>query len=194
MGPGAGRALLLLDLQNDVVDPSGALAPAPESQAAVDRALERSSRALAWARETSIPVAHVAVRFRPGHPEIDRGLPLFAAVHDTNALVEGTRGGDFHPSVAPCDGEWVVAKRGVDAFAGTDLAIVLRRAGVRDLYLAGVSTNLVVLGTAFTSIDHGFRPIIVTDACASSASPGAHDAALELSRPVAAAVTVDDLR
>ncbi|MEU9348506.1 isochorismatase family cysteine hydrolase [Streptomyces sp. NPDC048278] len=176
--------LVLMDLQNDVVDPDGIFAVPAEDQARVDQALSVCARLLAWARAESVPVAHVAVTYRPGHPEVGDDIPLLAAVKANKALVEGSWGAEFHPSVAPAPGEWTVRKRGISAFAGSDLELLLRQSRRHSLLLAGVATQLVVLGTALAAADLGLRPLLVPDACA-AAPQEVHTAALDITRAFA---------
>ena len=84
----------------------GALArPAPAGVAAA-RVVARAASALASARAAGIPVVHIAVQFRPGHPEVaSRGL--FAMIRQMNGFVEGTPGAAIHDAVAPAEGEVV---------------------------------------------------------------------------------------
>ncbi len=46
--------------------------------------------------------------------------------------------------------------------------------------LCGIDTNECVLATAIDVFDHGFRPVIIRDACASAAGERFHEAALVL--------------
>lgn len=185
-------ALLLMDFHNDVTHREGKFAPAADEQHRVDEAVSRAEKLLEWARGRGIPVAHVAVRYRPGHPEIDARTPMFRAVADNDALVQGLWGAQFCEELKPLPDEWVVTKHSIDGFAGNDLVLLLTLARKRTVLLAGVQTNAVVLATAFTSIDHGLRPVIVTDACAGGTEE-LHHQALQLSSIVAAQVTTDEL-
>ncbi len=65
------------------------------------------------------------MKWRPGHPTINRSAGLFQAIVDANALVEGTWGATIHEAVAPREGDPVITKRAVSAFAGSDLATLL---------------------------------------------------------------------
>lgn len=183
----ADCVLVLMDLQNDVVDPAGAFAVPHSEQPHVDRAVAVAAELLQWARVSDVPVVHVAVAYRSGHPETTDRVPLLEAVASSAALVEGSWGAGFHPAVAPADGEWTVTKRGISSFAGSDLGLLVARTGRRTTVLAGVSTNLVVLGTALAAADLGLFPVIVTDACA-AASPQVHAAALEIAAAFSALV------
>lgn len=185
-------AVLLLDMHNDVVDPSGAFAPEVAYQPSVTSAVSNAGRLAGWARSTGLPVIHVAVTFRARHPEVDQRVPLLRAVKQADALVAGSWGAEFHSSVAPEPGDWVVNKTGIDALANNDLVKLLRASKRDTVLLAGVQTNAVVLATAFTAVDHGLVSVIVEDACAGR-DQTAHDAALMLSSIVAERTTTDQI-
>ncbi|AXK37506.1 cysteine hydrolase [Streptomyces armeniacus] len=57
---------------------------------------------------------------------------------------------------------------------------VFRQAGWTDLVLCGIDTDACVYDSAIAAYQRGYRPWIVTDACASTGGPEYHDAALLL--------------
>ena len=160
-------ALLVMDFQNDMVDPDGAFAAqgwAAEVQE--KRAIENTARALGAARGARLPVVHVGVAWRPGHPEANRRAPLFAGVEEAKGLVEGTWGAEFHPELQPAEGELVIRKRSVSALAGTELDRLLRLRGIDLLVLTGFATTWVVEGTARDAVDRGYSVVVLGDCCA----------------------------
>ena len=104
--------------------------------------------------------------------------------------MEGTWGAQIHDKVTPQEGESVVTKRGVSAFAASDLEQILRTKHIGTLLLAGVATNFVVEGTARQSCDMGYETIVVGDCCASMTQE-AHDASLTTALPFLC--TISDL-
>lgn len=148
--------VLSMDFQNDIV--ANFVPTDPDL-------LARAARVLEAARAASIPVVHVVVQFRPGHPEVgNRGI--FTMVRDGNRLVEGTTGAAIHDAVAPKDGDVVVTKRRVGAFSGSDLDVILRAFGRRHLVLLGVATSGVVLSTVRAAADLDYSMHVVVDCCA----------------------------
>ena len=105
--------------------------------------------------------------------------------------MEGTWGASIHEAVAPREGEPVVTKRSVSAFAGSDLAHLLSASGITTLLLSGVVTNLVVEGTAREAVDRGYNVFIVGDCCASM-SQEAHDSSLNTVLPFLATITTSE--
>ena len=93
------------------------------------------------------------------------------------ALTAGASLGEFVPSLAPRPGEVVVVKQYASAFFGTSLSATLTAAGVDTLVIAGVSTSGCVRASATDAMQHGFRPIVVADACGDRTA-AVHDANL----------------
>ena len=182
-------ALLAMDFENDIVHEEGALKDFGLAQMVKENdILEKVSTMLDAARSAGVQVVYVSVKFRPGHPEVSPYTGLFQAVVATNALVEGTWGAQIHEAVAPREGEPVVTKRAVSAFAASDLEKLLNASGISTLLLSGVATNFVVEGTAREAADRGYNVVVVGDCC-SSMSQEAHDAALNTVLPFLATIT-----
>jgi nicotinamidase-related amidase len=150
----ARTALLVMDVQDGVVQRLGS-----------DEMLERIAAAIAAARAASVRVIYVQVGFRAGYPEISARNRTFSGLADSGAFVEGEQV-RIHDSVAPRSGETVVTKRRVSAFAGSDLDVVLRAAGVVSLVLTGIATSGVVLSTLRQAADLDFELTVLSDACA----------------------------
>jgi nicotinamidase-related amidase len=185
----ARTALLVMDFQNDMVDPEGKFGSQGWA-AEVERkhALENTAEALAAARRERVTVVHVGLAWRPGHPEINPTASLFAGAVPVAGLVEGTWGAEFHPEVRPEEAELVVRKSSVSALAGTELERLLRLRGVRTLVLSGFATNFVVEGTARQAVDQGYEVIVLADCCASFTAE-MDDYALQTILPLLGTVT-----
>jgi nicotinamidase-related amidase len=150
-------ALLVMDLQSDIVGMLGdAAAPV----------VERAAGVIAAARKAGLPVIYVVVGFRPGYPELSPRNATFAAVAKSGRFVIGTPGSEVAAAVRPEEGDVVVVKHRVSAFAGTDLEMVLRAKGVDTLILLGVATSGVVLSTVRHGADADYQLVVVKDCCA----------------------------
>jgi len=182
-------ALLVMDLENDVIHPDGAFKDFGFAKMVADNnLLGNTNELLAAARGAGVKVIYVSVKFRPGYPERPANAGLWEAIHEANALVEGTWGAQIHDDVAPQEGEVVVTKKGASAFAASDLDQILRTSHIGTLILSGVATNFVVEGTARQASDLGFNTIVVGDCCASM-SQEAHDSALNTALPFLATIS-----
>ncbi|HET6637149.1 MAG TPA: cysteine hydrolase [Streptomyces sp.] len=147
-------ALLVMDVQQSIVD---RIADSDSGYT------PRLARAVAAARAANVPVVYVVVGFRPGHPET-KSSPQFSALPE-GAFTDGDSGAVIHPDVAPRPGDAVVTKKRVSAFAGSDLDLVLRGAGVDHLVLTGLATSGVVLSTLRQAADLDYRLTVLADGC-----------------------------
>jgi nicotinamidase-related amidase len=85
---------------------------------------------------------------------------------DTHPLIpHGSVGFHLVDGLDPRPSEAVIDKITMSAFEGTPLDIVLRDCGVRSYLIAGVATEVGIEPTVRHSIDLGYLPIVVRDAC-----------------------------
>lgn len=160
------RALLLIDLQEDFLEPPPLAAQRSELVRAVRRWVD-------WARAHGLPVIEV----RTVLPEDKSTWALNMRDDDQPVVLEGTTGAetlgelDLSPDVA-------IVKRRDDAFHGTDLRERLRALGVDELIVGGVVTEACIAMTAATAYAHDLRVLIAGGAVA-SADEKAHAAALK---------------
>lgn len=151
-------AILSMDLQSGVVSVYGG--PEPEL-------IPRAAEILQAARARGFLVVHIQVGFRPGLPEVSPRNPLFSAVRNSPQHQEFFRdpSGAIHPALGPEEGDVVVTKHRVSAFAGTDLAMILRAREIDTLVLFGIATSGVVLSTLLEASDADYRILVVRDCC-----------------------------
>ncbi|WP_149038710.1 cysteine hydrolase family protein [Kitasatospora sp. MBT63] len=156
-----GTALLVMDIQVGIV-----------SRIDQPDYLPRLARAVEAARAADIPVVYVVPGFRPGHPEIAARNKSLGAL-PPGAFTPADPGAAVHPELTPREGDTVVTKKRISAFAGSDLDLVLRGAGIEDLVLTGIATSGVVLSTVRQAADLDYRLTVLSDGCA-DADPEVH--------------------
>ena len=78
-------------------------------------------------------------------------------------LVRGELGHDIIPELYPVEGEPVIDKPGRGAFAHTDFELLLRIRGIKNLVVAGVTTDVCVGSTMREANDRGFDCMLVED-------------------------------
>jgi maleamate amidohydrolase len=158
LGWGERPALVLIDMMRAYFTPGS---PFDLGSGA---AVTGCARLLAAARAGGVPVLHTRVRYRPGAS--DGGL-FVRKVGALRLLAADAPGGlgEFVPELEPAPHEVVVVKQYASAFFGTSLAATLTAAGVDTVVVAGVSTSGCVRASATDAMQHGFRPIVVGEAC-----------------------------
>lgn len=162
LGWGSRPALLLIDMIRAYFQ-AGSPLELPAASGAT--AVGGCARLLDAARDAGIPVLHTMVRYGPGAS--DGGL--FVVKVGALRLLAADAPGDLAehiPELAALPGEVVIVKQYASAFFGTSLASTLTASGVDTLVIAGVSTSGCVRASATDAMQHGFRPVVVPDACA----------------------------
>ncbi|WP_371774747.1 cysteine hydrolase family protein [Streptomyces sp. NBC_01438] len=127
--------------------------------------LPHAVRALGTARAAGVPVIHVTLRLRPGHADAHPRNKTFGSLA-SRLFTADDPGAAIHPDAAPAEGELIVHKNRVSAFAGNNLQQILAVQDIGHLVLAGVSTGGVVLSTALRAADLDYRVTVLSDACA----------------------------
>ena len=155
----ARSALLLMDFQAAIVSIY------TKSDSAL---VERAAGLLTAARNTGLTVIHVRVGFRPNLPEVSARNKLLSSIKNSpqhRQIFEGAAGA-IHAALAPQGEDIVVTKHRVNAFAGTDLDMILRAREVDTLIVLGIATSGVVLSTVVDAADRDYRLIVAPDCCA----------------------------
>lgn len=157
-------ALIIQDLQNDVITDGGAWASsgAPD-HAKSQNIVENVKHLAAHARALGVPVIHVHYVVEPGAPGLKQNAPLFRDVKGVNALVRGTWGAAPAEGLAPQEGDFVVEKTRMNGFYNTKLDAVLRGVGAETIIITGAWTNMSIEHTARHGADAGYEVVVASD-------------------------------
>ena len=159
-------ALIVLDLQNDVMIDGGAFEESGAPQHAKEQNVVENVKSLAAAaRSVGVPVIHVWYIVEDGAPGLKLNAPLFQGVKDANAVVRGTWGAAPAEGLEPRDGDFVVEKMRMSAWQGTRLENMLRGFGTETIVITGAWTNMSIEHTARTGADMGFEMVVPEDGC-----------------------------
>ena len=151
------EALIVVDMQRDFM-PGGAL-PVPDG----DRIISRCNHYIEEFRKRGALI----VATRDWHPENhvsfkEQGGPWPAH------CVRNTPGAEF---VVGLPADAVIVSKATEpdreaysGFEGTELAEILRKNGVRRVYVCGVATEYCVKATALDAVRHGFETYLLSDA------------------------------
>jgi gluconolactonase len=157
-------ALVIQDLQNDVIIEGGAFADSGAPAHATSQNVVANVAGLAAAcRKAGVPVIHVWYIVDEGAPGLKQNAPLFEGVKGANALVRGSWGAAPAEGLEPQPGDHVVEKMRMNGFYETRLDILLRRLGVETLIISGAWTNMSIEHTARHAADAGYRAVVPSD-------------------------------
>jgi gluconolactonase len=157
-------ALVIQDLQNDVIIEGGAFADSGAPAHALSQNVVENVKALAAAcRKAGVPVIHVWYIVDERAAGLKLNAPLFEGVKSANALVRGTWGAAPADGLEAQDGDHVVEKMRMNGFYDTRLDILLRGLGVETLLISGAWTNMSIEHTARHAADAGYRAVVASD-------------------------------
>jgi gluconolactonase len=157
-------ALVIQDLQNDVIIEGGAFADSGAPAHATSQNVVENVKALAAdCRSVGVPVIHIWYIVEAGARGLRLNAPLFNGVKDANALVRGTWGAAPAEGLEPQEGDHVVEKMRMNGFHDTRLDTLLRGLGVETLIITGAWTNMSIEHTARHAADAGYRAVVASD-------------------------------
>jgi gluconolactonase len=157
-------ALIIQDLQNDVIIEGGAFADSGAPAHAIAQNVVGNVADLAAAcRSAGVPVIHVWYIVEAGAAGLRQNAPLFQGVKESNGLVRGTWGAAPAEGLEPQDGDHVVEKMRMNGFFQTRLDILLRGLGTETLIITGAWTNMSIEHTARHGADAGYEVVVASD-------------------------------
>lgn len=158
----AENVILVIDMENDFVLPdspmkvAGAYATLPAIKKFLDY-----GRAKNWAVIYIYRIHRIsgvdAELFRKHY--FEEGHPF---------CIAGTKGAAIPDEIAPQPGDITVTKQRFSAFFGTDLDIILRGLGAKNVYLTGTQYPNCVRSTAVDSMSLDYNTVVVTDCCSAA--------------------------
>ena len=157
-------ALIIQDMQNDVIIEGGAFADSgAPAHAIAQNAVANVADLAAACRSAAVPVIHIWFIVDEGAPGLRQNAPLFQGVKGANALVRGSWGAAPADGLEPQDGDHVVEKMRMNGFYETRLDILLRGLGAETLIITGAWTNMSIEHTARHAADAGYRAVVASD-------------------------------
>ena len=155
----AENAILVVDMENAWVSPKspqcikGALATLPAIKKFLDFGREKDW-AIIYLYRIHLPSGIDAENYRRHF--FDEGKPF---------CIAGTWGAEIPDEIAPQHGDIKVTKQRFSAFFATELDIILRGLGVRNVYITGTQYPNCIRATAVDSMSLDYNTIVVTDCC-----------------------------
>jgi nicotinamidase-related amidase len=181
----AKTAIVLVEYQNDFTTEGGVLHGAVKTVMDQTDMLTHTKALVSAARAAGTTIIHSPIQFADGYYEITRHpYGILKGVVDSNAFVKGSWGAEIVGDLTPADGDIVLeGKRGLDAFASTNLDFILRSKGIQTVVLAGFLTNCCVESTMRSAYERGYEVITITD-CVAGTSPEEHANAITYDYPM----------
>ena len=181
----AKTAVVLVEYQNDFTTEGGVLHGAVKTVMDSTDMLTHTKALVSAARAAGATIIHSPIQFAAGYYEITRHpYGILKGVVDSNAFVKGSWGAEIVGDLTPADGDIVLeGKRGLDAFASTNLDFILRSKGIQTVALGGFLTNCCVESTMRSAYEKGFEVITLTD-CVAATSAAEHENAIAYDYPM----------
>jgi gluconolactonase len=170
-------ALIIQDLQNDVMIDGGAFADSgAPAHATAQNVVANVADLAAACRSADVPVIHIWYIVEAGSAGLKQKAPLFQGVKEADALVRGTWGAAPAEGLEPQDGDHVVEKMRMNGFYETRLDILLRGLGADNLIITGAWTNMSIEHTARHGADAGYEVVVASDGTSTTGEEWQHAA------------------
>jgi gluconolactonase len=182
-------ALIIQDMQNDVIAEAGAFAESGAPHHAVEQNVVENCRRLADAcRKADVPVIHVWYVVEDGARGLKLNAPLFEGVQESGALVRGSWGAEPVSGLERQPGDLLVEKMRMSAWQDTTLESLLRGLDRDHVIVAGAWTNMSIEHTARSGADKGYFMFVPEDCC-STVNADWHNASINYALPNVSIVT-----
>ena len=178
-------ALVLIEYQNDFTSEGGALHEAVKPVMQSTGMLGNTAKTVERARDAGALIVHAPITFAPDYHELSqRPYGILKGVVDNKAFRKGEWGAEIVDLLSPKAEDVVIeGKRGLDAFATTNLDFILRQRGIETIALCGFLTNCCVESTMRTGYEKGFDVVTLTD-CTATVSEEEQTLATEKNYPM----------
>ncbi|MEM2157917.1 MAG: cysteine hydrolase, partial [Sulfolobales archaeon] len=161
-------AIVLIEFQNDFCKQGYPLYSAVETVLKGYNVIENTVELVRSARNKGVLIIGCPIVFESDYKDLGQEFGIKANVKKLGVFRRGTKGAEFIDELKPYIDIYVEGKRGLDGFHGTNLDVILRYRGIKNVAIAGFLTNVCVESTARTAFDLNYKVIIIKDCTAAS--------------------------
>lgn len=184
-----GKALIVMDMQNDILDEKGAAAAfGIWKHARETKIVENIRKVIEKARKAGVPIIYIQEFCRH---ELLPDSGLGKSLKESGAFKRGTRGAQIIDGLTPQPQDYIVEKHRMDAFYNTELEDILKGSKCDTLIFTGVATNLCVETTVRSASDRGYNIVVLSD-CVATMSESAQVFPINVIFPMLGEVTTAD--
>ncbi len=160
-------ALVLIGYQNDYFAEDGILHGVIESS--TDSVLKNTIGLIEALEKTDAMIITTPINFTPDYSELIDPVGILQVIKDAGAFKAKTSGAGTIPEILAF-GDRIIevpGKRGLNAFASTDLDQILKKRGITTIALAGAITSICIDSTGRAAFEKGYKVVQLSD-CISS--------------------------
>ncbi|MHA6643570.1 cysteine hydrolase family protein [Mesorhizobium sp. A623] len=178
----SATALLVIDIQNTYLEPKDTPEETARWQPFYDRmrqtVIPNTAKLIADCRKRGVEVIYARIGCHKDDGR-DRSLSQKKPGFNYLLLPKDRADGQIVPELAPLGDEINIIKTTDSALTGTNLRLILRNMGIKDVICAGIFTDQCVSSTIRSLADESFGVVLVED-CAAAATMELHQHEIEV--------------